>query len=252
MTLNRPQVRNAMTLEMVDELSSVFAVLASDEGREEVRCVVLRGAGGHFSAGGDIKDMSAVHEPGEEARQRLLKGNRAFGTLLSQVNQAAQAVVVVAEGSVMGGGLGLVCVSDVALALTDARFATPETTLGLIPAQIAPFVVQRVGLTEARRLNLTAARFNGAEARRLGLVHYVLDDPQALEEKLVQVLGQIRRCGPRALAATKGLLHRALVLDEDALLDEAARVFVDAARSDEAREGMSAFLDKRSPRWSGG
>jgi isohexenylglutaconyl-CoA hydratase len=150
----------------------------------------------------------------------------------------------------MGGGIGLVCASDVAIALHDARFGLPETGLGIIPAQIAPFVLQRLGLTQTRRLMLTGARLSGIQAGKIGLVHEVCDDVAALEAALARVLSEIRRCAPRANAATKRLLLSAIGRDLGSVLDDAAQVFAEAATGDEAREGMLAFVQKRLPSWA--
>jgi isohexenylglutaconyl-CoA hydratase len=166
------------------------------------------------------------------------------------VNDVPVPVVSLIEGAVMGGGFGLVCVSDVALSLRDARFGLPETGLGLIPAQIAPFVVQRVGLTHARRLMLTGARLDGAEAARLGLVHAVYDDVAALEAGLASTLTQIQRCAPLANSATKRLLLSVEGRPLVAVLDEAAQVFAEASVGEEAREGTLAFVEKRLPKWA--
>ncbi len=199
-TLNRPDSRNAMSLQMVAELRAVLAAVRDDR---TVRALVLSGAGGHFCAGGDIKDMASARAQGADAYREL---NRAFGALLEQAQHAPQVLITVLQGAVLGGGFGLACVSDIAISDHKAQFGLPETSLGLIPAQIAPFVVQRLGLTETRRLALTAARFDGAEAQRLGLVHFVEQDAQALAERLDEVLQQVLRCAPEANAMTKKIV----------------------------------------------
>lgn len=248
-TLNRPEVRNAMSLRMVAELSTVFTLIETDPA---VRAVVLRGAGGHFCSGGDLHDMA-------EARGRPQEGgqpdpfhtlNRAFGRLLQQVNAAANIVVTVLEGTVMGGGLGLACVSDVALAGVQTRFALPETSLGVIPAQIAPFVVQRIGLTQARRLALLGITVDAHEARALGLVHQVAEGDAELDTQLQQVLARVRRCAPDATARTKALLHRVGQEPMADLLDDAAALFAQAMRGPEGAEGTLAFIQKRPPGWA--
>jgi hypothetical protein len=167
-TLNRPESRNAMSFAMVRELTAVFTSLQDDR---SVRAVVLRGAGGNFCAGGDIKDMAAARgaEPGPDGRDPLALSNRSFGAMLLAVEAAPQAVVAVVEGAVMGGGFGLCCVSDVAIAHAAAKFRLPETGLGVPPAQIAPFIVRRVGLTQARRLAVTGGALDAAQALALGL-----------------------------------------------------------------------------------
>jgi len=241
-TLNRSQSRNAMSLQMVTELRAVLADVAADQ---TVRALVFSGAGGHFSAGGDVKDMARAGATGG-----LQELNRAFGALLQEVEALPQVVIVVLQGAVLGGGLGLVCVSDIAIADHQAQFGLPETSLGLLPAQIAPFVVKRVGLTQARRLALTAARFDGVEAERLGLVHFVERDAQALAERLDEVLGQVLRCAPGANARTKALLLASLGQPLGPLLDQAAGWFAEAVSGEEGIEGTQAFVQKRKPRWA--
>ncbi|NWE20308.1 enoyl-CoA hydratase/isomerase family protein [Pseudomonas sp. P7548] len=236
-TLNRPECRNAMSLEMVNELRSVLAQLDG-----ETRAVVISGAGGHFCAGADVKDLVT-------AGNQLEALNRAFGTLLQEAEAVPQVVIVVLQGAVLGGGFGLACVSDIALADHQAQFGLPETSLGLLPAQIAPFVVKRIGLTQARRLALTAARFDGVEAERLGVVHFTEHDPQALAERLDEVLGQVLKCAPGANARTKALLLASVEEPLEAVLDRGAQWFAESVRSEEGIEGTQAFVQKRKPRW---
>jgi isohexenylglutaconyl-CoA hydratase len=249
-TFNRPDRKNALSPLMISELMAVFAAARS---AVDLRAVVLRGAGGTFCAGADVKEMArsrADATPAGDPKQAAARGNRVFGEVMMAVQAIAAPVVAVVEGSVMGGGIGLVCVSDVAIALPSARFGLPETGLGIIPAQIAPFVVQRIGLTQARRLMLTGARFDGAEALRIGLVHELCADVAQLDAALLRALTDIRRCAPRANAATKRLVLGSLGRDLPSVLDEAAEVFAVASLGDEAREGTQAFVEKRPPKWS--
>jgi isohexenylglutaconyl-CoA hydratase len=250
-TLNRPEVKNAMSFAMVRELTDVFTVIADDR---SLRAVVLRGAGGNFCAGGDIKDMAAARgaEPGPDGKDPIAVGNRSFGAMLMRVEAAPQAVIAVLEGAVMGGGFGLCCVSDVAIADDAARFRLPETGLGVPPAQIAPFIVRRVGLTQARRLAVTGGSLDAAQALGLGLVHH-LSPGSGLDDQVAQVLADIARCGPEAVAVTKRLVLAAAGAHAgtlEAVLDDAAGDFARAARGPESVEGMTAFLQKRRPSWA--
>ncbi len=246
--LNRPDVRNAMSLDMVNELNTLFEIADANPG---IRALILRGRGGHFCAGGDIRDMA-------NARARAAKGdgdpffklNRAFGRMITRANRVACPVVAVLEGAVLGGGFGLACVSDIALAHADCQFGLPETGLGIPPAQIAPFVVQRIGLTRARALALTGARFNGRTALQYGLVHETADTPQALDAAVQETLERIRRCAPGANRVTKALLLGTLERPLDELLDDAARAFSSAIQGEEGQEGTLAFMQKRKPRWA--
>jgi isohexenylglutaconyl-CoA hydratase len=156
--------------------------------------------------------------------------------------------VTVLEGSVMGGGFGLACVSDVALAGESVVFRLPETGLGVVPAQIAPFLVERLGYAEAKRLAVTGARIEAAEALRLRLVHEVHADT-ALDAAVHRVLRQILNCAPGAVAATKALIAKARFQPPASLVAEAAQVFSKAALGPEGMEGTLAFLQKRKAAW---
>lgn len=248
-TFNRPESRNSMSSEMLADIEAVFSHVASDR---SVRIVVLRGAGGHFCSGADLKSMLAggAKPPAAGEADPLAAMNRQFGTMLRRVQNAPQVVIAICEGAVLGGGFGLACVSDIAFAHVDAKFGMPETTRGLPPAQIAPFVVERIGLTQARRLALTGAQFRGAEALRLGLVHEGFADEDELQAKLAEATQKVLNCAPEANAVTKAILLQAGKVELDQVLDTAAAQFAACARGNEAPEGLTAFVQKRSPKWA--
>ena len=246
-TLNRPEVRNAMNVGMVDEVIALCEAVAD---RRDVRVLVLRGAGGHFCAGGDIRDMAQARSaPSEGGVDPARAMNRRFGAMMTAVDRAPQAVVAVLQGAVLGGGFGLACVADVAIAAADAKFGLPETGLGLPPAQIAPFVVRRVGLSQARRLAVTGGRLDGTAALAIGLVHAVAADEAGVEAELAKTLAQILRCAPGAVAATKDIVLRVGSVELEQLLDDAAGAFSTAVRGAEGTEGTMAFLQKRPASW---
>lgn len=259
-TLNRPELRNAMSVQMVAELRQVLAAAESTAGQPDaVRVLVLRGAGGHFCAGGDLKDMAAARMRALQASKADLAAdpavdpmaqvNAEFGALCVAYAQTPLAVVVVLEGTVMGGGLGLACVADVAIASDTASFRLPETALGVVPAQIAPFLVERLGYSQAKRLAVTGGRLDAAAALRIGLVH-ALADTADLSTALDQVLTDILACAPGALAATKALMAQARWSEPHTLVAQAAVLFSRAAQGPEGGEGMSAFIQKRKPHWA--
>ena len=250
LTLNRPHVRNAMSFAMVEEIMAVFDAIRDRHG---VRAVIMRGAGKHFCSGGDIKDMAAARmaEPGPDGVDPLAHSNRLFGAMLREVNQAPQAVIALIEGAAMGGGFGLACVSDIAIAHAGARFKLPETSLGVPPAQIAPFIVERIGLTQARRLAVTGGTIDAQEAQRLGLVHELAADEEELDTRLEAVLAQIGRCAPIAIGTTKELMLAVAQTPQSELLDRGAQDFAAAIRSAEGHEGTAAFMERRKPSWAG-
>lgn len=245
-TLNRPEVRNAMSLAMVDEL---LAVLERAE-RDGSRAIVLRGAGGHFCSGGDVKDMGAAQARPGNGEDPIAGVNARFGHLCAAYAGTGLPVVAVLEGAVMGGGFGLACVADVAIARETALFRLPETGLGLVPAQIAPFLVERLGYSQAKRLAVTGGKIDAASALKLGLVHHVCDGEESCGAALSQVLAEIRKGAPNAIAATKQLIARARLEPASALVEDAAKIFARAARSEEGAEGLTAFLEKRPAAWA--
>jgi isohexenylglutaconyl-CoA hydratase len=253
-TLNRPEVRNAMSLAMVNEL---MGALHHAESTSDVRAIVLRGAGGHFCAGGDIADMAqarmklASQSQGHQDAlgDPVAEFNAQFGHLCLAYARTHLPVVTVLEGTVMGGGFGLACVSDVSLALSNTVFRLPETSLGVIPAQITPFLVERLGYSQAKRLAVTGAKVNAEQALALALVHEVLPDAPALNDALKRTLSQILACAPGAIGVTKGLMARARLTPAEHLINDAARLFSRAVLSEEGQEGTSAFMQKRAPSW---
>ena len=244
-TLNRPEVRNAMSLAMVLELRQVLAAAETDG---TTRVLVLRGAGGHFCAGADLKDMASARTRLADDPDALVKVNAAFGELCVAFADTGLATVAVLEGTVMGGGLGLACVVDVALAGTSAVFRLPETSLGVVPAQIAPFLVERLGYAEAKRLAVTGGQLDARAALDLRLVH-AMHAAGALDRALQEVLAATLRCAPGAIAATKALMAQARFHTPASLVQPAAEVFSKAALGPEGVEGTMAFLQKRRANW---
>jgi isohexenylglutaconyl-CoA hydratase len=246
-TLNRPQVKNALNPTLIGELRTVFQNLRD---RRDIKVVILRGAGGTFCAGADLKNMEqSITEKRLGERDPIALNNREYGTFLEMVNTTPQVVVAAVEGYAIAGGFGLLCVSDVAICTEDAGFAMSETAIGIVPAQIAPFVAARIGVPQTRHLALTAARFKGPEALRLGIAHHLVKDSAALDAKLEEILKQIDRCAPLANALTKAVVMKVGSEPLSSVLDFAADRFAEARRSAEAAEGLRAFAEKRQPKW---
>ena len=243
---NRPEVRNALSAAVADDLAATLEALP---GERDIRFVILRGKGGVFCAGGDLKMFKTVFQGGAD-RDEIVRFNADFGRLMKAIKAIPQLFVVLIEGAAMAGGLGLSCLADVVVTTRDARYALTEVTLGIPPAQITPVVIKRIGASEARRLLLTAAAFDGSEAGKLGFAHFVVDDAAALEAKAGELLAQARRGSPGAIAATKAIIDATADLEGDDLVQFAAERFADCMLGEEAREGLAAFAEKRKPSWS--
>jgi isohexenylglutaconyl-CoA hydratase len=244
LTLNRPEVRNAMSLAMVGELRQALAQAETDK----MRVIVLRGAGGHFCAGADLKDMAGARMKLADKPNAVAEVNAAFGELCVAFANTGIATVALLEGTVMGGGFGLACVADVAIAADTAVFRLPETSLGVVPAQIAPFLVERLGYSEAKRLAVTGGRLDASQAFALRLVHAVCAVAD-IDAALAKVLNDVLQCAPGAVAATKALMAKARFAPPAELVQEAAAVFSRAALGPEGLEGTAAFLQKRKANW---
>ncbi|MCL1962279.1 MAG: enoyl-CoA hydratase-related protein [Desulfovibrionaceae bacterium] len=245
-TLNQPATRNALGPDMVAELDRALALAESDA---SVRALALRGAGGFFCAGGNVGSfksrLDADAAPGDDP---VAARNREFGHFMRRLAALPVPVIAAVEGAAMGGGMGLACAADIVLAVSDAKFALSETSLGIIPAQIAPFVVARLGQRVTRRLGLSGERIQGETALRLGMADELAADSRALDELLARWLTRISACAPHANRALKPLLQRCGHEDEGALLDDAARQFA-ACMRDEGAEGIAAFREKRAAAW---
>ena len=242
---NRPETRNALSSAMADELAAVLEALPS----AAFRFVVLRGKGGAFCSGGDLKMFRNVFQAGMP-REDIVAFNADFGRMMVAIRQLPQLFIVAIQGAAMAGGLGIACLADVVVTTADAKFALTEVTLGIPPAQITPVVISRIGASQARRLLLTAQRFDGVEAHRLGFAHFVEPDLEALESRLLSVLSDAHRGAPGAIALTKQIISASEQLEGADLVKFAAERFADAMLSDEAREGMQAFAEKRKAHWS--
>ena len=244
--LNRPAKRNALSDAIVQGLAALLDRVAADP---EARALLLWGAGGNFCAGADfdgfLRLMSPESGAGEDAIARY---NRAFGAMLEKLVALPVPTLAVVRGAAMGGGCGLAAACDHVLAAEDATFAMPEVTLGVAPAQIAPFVVRRIGATRARWLMLSGEKLDAARACELGLADQVCAAPQ-IRATVNGSLEKLARAEPAALHATKRIVDRSIQAGLGESLDEAAREFGRLLRHGAAREGIAAVRERRPPAW---
>jgi methylglutaconyl-CoA hydratase len=240
-TLNRPDVHNALNDILVEDLIETFARLGQDD---RARVIVLTGAGKSFSAGADLTWMQrAAGQSQDENQADAVRLAKMFDTL----NTSPKPLVGLVNGAALGGGVGLVACCDIVVAATGAMFGLTEVRLGLIPATISPYVIAKIGAAQARRFMLTAERFDAATAKTIGLAHNVADDVDAAARPILDAL---LSNGPDAMADTKRLIGDVAGQDlTPELRDMTAQRIAARRASDEGREGMAAFLDKRKPNW---
>ncbi len=241
-TLNQPEKHNALGIDMMHELIETFVEIGENP---VIRAVVLSGSGASFCAGGDLKWMQANLE---KPRAERIAESKVLSALFEAINQCPKLVVGRINGPAYGGGVGLIAVCDIAIGVDAAKFALTEVRLGLVPANIMPYVVNKIGVAKLRRLALNARFFDGAEAVEIGLLDRVADADE-LDQMVDEELKLALAAAPNAIASTKRLISE---LNSGELTDPAAHLveaLADAWEHDEAQAGIRAFFDKKSAPW---
>lgn len=242
LVMNRPKVKNAWNMEMVDQLISTFHQLAS---MSSVRVVIIRGAEGAFCAGGDLNWMKSILSSSRGER----RADAEKVSLLMQVlDNFPKPLIAQVEGPAMAGGLGMLCAADVTIASETAIFGLGEVRIGVIPAVISPYVIRKIGLNFARAYCLSGARFNCDIAEKIGLVHYRVPSND-IAEQVSRIAEDFFRAGPNALRTAKMLFKKAVPAREG-IEEEVLRQIVEIWETEEAIDGISSFLEKRKPSWA--
>jgi methylglutaconyl-CoA hydratase len=245
-TLARPEVRNAFNDTVIAELTAAFAALGG-EPPGTLRAVVLSGDGSAFCAGADVEWMRRSVGLSTEANER---DAAAMQVMLATMDACPVPVIARVQGAALGGGVGLCAVADVVVATADATFGFTEAKLGIIPAVIGAFVVPKIGASHARALFTTGERFGAERARRIGLVHDLVEDEAALDRRVDEIVAELRTAGPLAARAAKALVSDLRTMPPDEAATETVRRIARLRASAEGQEGLSAFVDKRPPSWS--
>lgn len=244
LTMNRPAVFNAFDETLIAELDAAFAQLGADA---SVRVIVLAGSGKHFSAGADLQWMQRAAAASQADN---LADARRFSAMLARIAECPKPTVARVQGAALGGGVGLVCACDMAVASDAASFSVSEARMGILPAVIGPHLVNAVGLREARRLALTASRIGADEACRVGLVQRVVP-ADGLDTAVDALVADLLTGGPQAQAEIKQLYAQLAVAPVSADVRElTAQTIARVRTTPEAREGFAAFLGKRKPNWT--
>jgi methylglutaconyl-CoA hydratase len=241
-TLNRPESHNAFNPEMIQTATAAFQQLGQ---RQDVRVIVLTGNGRSFCAGADVSYMRETADFSFEENQA--DGQAIFDLMLA-VDSCPKAVIGRINGAAIGGGAGLVACCDIAVAVERAKFAFSEVRLGIVPAVISPFVVAKIGAANSRELFLTGERFLAQQAEKFGLVQHVVAE-EALDEKVNERIEQLLLAAPGAQADAKDLIRAVANQPKAEMRDYTADLIANRRAGEEGREGMSAFLEKRRPKW---
>ena len=247
LTLNRPEVRNALNEQMIAELVDWASAVSESARRHDVRAVVLAGAGTVFCAGGDANWMSSTIRYTESEN---LRDARAMAEMFVALDTLPVPLLCRIQGAALGGGAGLAAVSDIVVAEDRATFGFPEVKLGIVPGIIGPFVLAKIGQAAARELFLTGARFPASRAKEIGLVHALVPAGD-LDGTVAEYVREILMNGPEAVAAAKVLIRDVRGRPPGDAAASTASVIARLRVSAEGQEGLRAFLEKRTPSWSG-
>jgi methylglutaconyl-CoA hydratase len=240
-TIDRPDVRNAFNEDVIDELHETFTAIPP-----KVRAVVLSGGGSVFCAGADVQWMKKSMNYSEEDNAI---DAAAMAAMFRSIDECPRPVIGRINGHALGGGSGLVACCDIVVAVEGALFGFTEVRLGIVPANISTFVLPKIGGRAARRYFLTGERFGAAEAKAIGLIHEVVP-PDRLDAKVNELVSEILRCGPNAVATAKEIIRTGLALPRDEAIDYTVKTIARVRVSPEGQEGLGAFLQKRKPNWS--
>lgn len=242
-TFNRPEVRNAFNDQMIQDIIKAFCMINSNK---DVRVVVITGAGTAFSAGADLNWMKSMRDYSYEEN---IADAEALAECMHTIYTCPKPTIARVNGPAIGGGNGLVCACDIAVAAEEAIFSLSEVKVGLVPATIGPYVIQRVGEATARYLMLTGQRFNGIEAAQYGLVNWAVPLEQ-LNNDIDTLIEKLLSSGPNAMTMVKELIRHVSRMSEEESKRYTAKMIADLRTSDEGKEGINAFLEKRKPNWS--
>jgi methylglutaconyl-CoA hydratase len=243
-TLNRPEVHNAFDETMIAELTQVMMDCGHDVA---VRTVVIEAQGKSFCAGADLNWMKRAAGYSVEENTR---DAHALAGMLRTVYECPKPVIARVQGNAFGGGVGLIAACDMAFGVSEALFSLSEVKLGIIPSAISPYVIQAIGPRQASRYFLTAERFSASEAYRIGLLHDISAVEAGVDELIAQRLEALLANGPQAMGEAKALIRAVGQLPvSDAVVNDTVARITRVRASAEAKEGMSAFLEKRKPSW---
>jgi len=243
--LARPGVHNAFDPALIAALRAAFSTLAR-EPATELRAVVLAGDGPAFCAGADINWMRASQGLDRETNEA---DTMAMADMFEAIDTCPAPVIARVHGSALGGGMGLCAVSDLVIAESGTRFGFTETRIGVVPSVITPFVVAKIGESNARALFPSGRRFDAVRAQRIGLVHEVVEGTAALDASVDAAIADLLAAGPKAARAAKAIVRAVRGLPHESAKWHTARVIATMRQDEEAQEGLRAFLEKRPPAW---
>ena len=240
-----PSSRNALSENMINELNNFLDQI---KGNNKIRGISFKGSNGMFCSGANLKEINKIFQA-SDPKVKAHDISTSIGKLLKRIQSLPQVTIMIVEGAVMAGGLGVMCAGDISIVHTKAKFSLTETMIGLTPAQISPYVIKKAGFANAKKLMITAERFSGAEAKEYKLADYLFNSMEELNKIEKKLKKQILHCAPEAIIETKKILDLAFERIDQDFIDYASKNFVDQIVDGEGREGILSFVEKREPNW---
>jgi len=242
--LNRPEVHNAMNEKLIKELTTCFRELSRDD---NTKIIILTGSGKSFCAGADLNWMKSMVNYSKEEN---MQDSKLLLDLFETIYNCPKPLIGRINGHAFGGGLGLLAICDITIAIPGLKFAFSEVKLGIIPSVISTYIVRRIGLANMRRLFITGERFDSKYAKKIGLLDYVVPEGE-FDAEIQKYAEQLRSSGPRAIQEVKDLVDKCQQMNVERYKEFTVKKIAELRVSQEGREGINAFLEKRKSKWSG-
>tara|TARA_S200000501_G_scaffold204859_1_gene192607 strand:- start:1 stop:798 length:798 start_codon:yes stop_codon:yes gene_type:complete len=240
---NRPEKRNSLSKILIREISQTIDFI---EDTPSIRGVIFRGKGNVFCAGADLKWLQSITSEKNKTHDKAMKMSMELGEIFTKISNLSKVTISVVEGACMAGAVGIVSATDFLVSTSDAKYALTETKIGLTPAQIAPYILKKVGFNTGKKLMLLGEGFSGDEAFLMGMADYVVKDKKDLDSEVFQIMNNVKKCSPNGIAVTKNLLNSSYNINTT----YAAKLFSDCIVHQEGREGFTSFFEKRKPFWN--
>ena len=240
---NRPEKRNSLSKNLIGEISQTIDFI---EDNPPIRGVIFRGKGNVFCAGADLKWMQNIASEKNNTRDKAMKMSMKFGEIFTKVSNLSKVTISVVEGACMAGAVGIACATDFLVSTSDAKYSLTETKIGLTPAQIAPYIIKKVGFNNGKKLMLLGEVFSGDKAFLIGMADYVVKEKKDLDYEVMQIIKKVKKCSPNGISVTKNLLNSNYNIDTR----HAAKLFSECIVHEEGREGFASFFEKRKPFWN--
>ena len=240
---NRAEKRNALSENLIDELNLVLSICKKIH---SLRGIIFRGKGNTFCAGADLKWMQTIALDKKISSKMTIEMSKKFGDIFNKISTMRPITISAVEGNSMAGGIGIMCATDFIITMANAKYALTETKIGLTPAQIAPYIINKIGFQQAKKLMLLAEKFDGQKAFDMNMADYICYTKEELNSCVHDIVQKVQLCSPNAIAITKKLLKSYVKINTT----KASKMFSESMLHEEGREGFTSFFQKRKPYWT--